>query len=127
MVYEESATATACEIERLRHENAIQHNGARPPSQLDRELWEVYHCLSDAELGWNYTRMLLDITHEELDIHTHGIVHLEYHVEGQDAELEKREEMITDLKQELLELQVQAPPEPIEHEKINAMSGIDED
>jgi hypothetical protein len=31
--YEESATATALEIERLRHENAIFHSGARPPSE----------------------------------------------------------------------------------------------
>jgi hypothetical protein len=32
MAYEESAITTACEIERLRHENAILYNGARPPS-----------------------------------------------------------------------------------------------
>jgi hypothetical protein len=31
--YEESATATAYEIERLRHENAILRSGARPPSE----------------------------------------------------------------------------------------------
>jgi hypothetical protein len=49
--------------------------------------------------------VLLDITHEEVDIRAHGIVHLEDHVEAQDVELEEREEMITDLKQQLLELQ----------------------
>jgi hypothetical protein len=38
MMYEESATATACEIERLRHENAILYSGAHPPSELDHEL-----------------------------------------------------------------------------------------
>jgi hypothetical protein len=43
--------------------------------------------------------MLLDITHEEVDIHTHGIVHLENHVETQDAKLEERAEMITDPEQ----------------------------
>jgi hypothetical protein len=48
---------------------------------------------------------LLDIAREEVDIHTHGIVHLENHLEMQDAELEKRAEMITDLEQQLLELQ----------------------
>jgi hypothetical protein len=42
--------------------------------------------------------MLLDITCEEVDIRTHGIVHLENHVEAQDAELEERVEMIADLK-----------------------------
>jgi hypothetical protein len=51
MAYEESATATAREIERLRHENAILYSGAQPPSELDRELQEVYHCLSDAKHG----------------------------------------------------------------------------
>jgi hypothetical protein len=54
--------------------------------------------------------MLLDITREEVDIHTHGIVHLENHVETQDAELEERAKMMADLEQQLLELQGQAPP-----------------
>jgi hypothetical protein len=38
MAYEESATATTQEIERLRHENAILCSGARPLSELDHEL-----------------------------------------------------------------------------------------
>jgi hypothetical protein len=96
-VYEESATATTREIERLRHENSILHSGAWPPLQLDRELQEVYCRFSDAENGWNYTSMLLDITHEEVDIRTHGIIYLENHVETQDAELEERVEIIADL------------------------------
>jgi hypothetical protein len=74
----------------LRHENDILRSGARPPSELDCELLEVYHHLSGAEHGWNYTRMLLDIAHEGVDIRTHGIVHLENHVETQDIELEER-------------------------------------
>jgi hypothetical protein len=41
--------------------------------------------------------MLLDITREEVDIRTHRIVHLEYHVEAQDAKLEERVEMIANL------------------------------
>jgi hypothetical protein len=94
---------------------------------MDHELQEVYRRLSDAEHGWNYTRMLLDIAHEEVDIRTHGIVHLENHMETQDAELEERAERIADLKQQLLELQGQAPPEPVDPEEIDAMSGIDED
>jgi hypothetical protein len=48
--------------------------------------------------------MLLDITHEEVETHTHGIVHLEHHMEAQEAELEERVEMITNLEQQLLEL-----------------------
>jgi hypothetical protein len=50
--------------------------------------------------------MLLDIACEEVDIRTNGIIHLEHHVEAQDAELEKRAETITNLEQQLLELQV---------------------
>jgi hypothetical protein len=53
IAYEESATTIAHEIEMLRHENAILHNGAQPPSELDHELQEVYHRFSDAEHGWN--------------------------------------------------------------------------
>ncbi len=79
--YEEHTTATSRELERLRHENAILRSGARPPSEQDHELQEVYRRLSNTEHGWNHTRMLLDITHEEVDIHTHGIIHLEHHVE----------------------------------------------
>jgi hypothetical protein len=95
--YKESAAATAREIERLRHENAILRSGAHPPSEQDCELQEVYIRLSDAEHGWNYTRMLLDISHEEVETRTHGIVHLEHHVEAQDTELKERVEMIFDL------------------------------
>jgi hypothetical protein len=97
MAYEGSATTTAREIERLRHENAILHRGACPPSEQNHELQEVYHRLSHAEHGWNYTRMLLDSNREEVETRTHGIVHLEHHVEAQDAELEERVEIIADL------------------------------
>jgi hypothetical protein len=79
--YKESAPIATCEIERLRHENAILCNGARPPSEQD------------------HAYMLLDITREEVDIRTHGIIHLEHHVEAQDAELEERAEMIANLEQ----------------------------
>jgi DNA polymerase sigma len=127
MAYKESATATTREIERLRYENVILHSGARPPLEQDRELQEVYHRLSNTDQGWNHTRMLLNIANEEVDIHTHGIIHLEHHVEAQDAELEERTEMITNLEQQLLELQVQAPPKPVDPEEIDAMSSVDED
>jgi hypothetical protein len=52
--YEESATVTAHELERLRHVNAILCSGAHPLSAQDRELQEVYHRLSNAGQGWNY-------------------------------------------------------------------------
>jgi hypothetical protein len=45
--------------------------------------------------------MLLDITREELDTCTHGIIHLEHHVQMQDAELEERAETIANLEQQL--------------------------
>jgi hypothetical protein len=64
---------------------------------------------------------------KEVDIRTHRIIHLEHHMEAQDADLEKRAKMITNLEQQLLELQVQAPPEPADPEEINVMSGVDED
>jgi hypothetical protein len=71
--------------------------------------------------------MLLDITREEVETRTHRIIHLEHHVEVQDAELEERVETIANLEQQQLELQVQAPPKPADPEEINAMSGVDED
>jgi predicted RNase H-like nuclease (RuvC/YqgF family) len=125
--YEESATAATGEIERLRHENAILRSNVRPSSEQDRELKEVYRRLSNAEHGWNHTHFLLDITQEEVEICTHGIIHLEHHVETQDTELEARAETIANLEQQLLEFQGQAPPEPVNPEEIDAMSGIDED
>jgi hypothetical protein len=69
--YKESATAATREIERLRHENTILHSGARPPPEQDHELQKVYRHLSNAEHGWNHTRMLLDIVREEVDIRIH--------------------------------------------------------
>jgi predicted RNase H-like nuclease (RuvC/YqgF family) len=125
--YKKSVTAATREIERLRHENAILHSGARPLLEQDCELHEVYHCLSNAEHGWNHTRMLLDITREEVETRTHRIIHLENHVKTHGAKLEERAEWIVDLEQQLLELQGQAPPEPADLEEIDAMSGIDED
>jgi FtsZ-binding cell division protein ZapB len=105
MAYKESSTAATCEIERLKHENAILRNGARPLLEQDHELQEVYRHLSNAEHGWNHTHMLLDITRKEVETRTHGIIHLENHVETQDTKLEERVESIADLEQQLLELQ----------------------
>jgi chromosome segregation ATPase len=99
--YKESVTAATREIERLRHGNAIIHNSACPLLEQDRELQEVYHRLSNAEHGWNHTYMLLDITREEVETCTHKIIHLENHMETQDAELEERAERIANLEQQL--------------------------
>jgi hypothetical protein len=71
--------------------------------------------------------MLLDITREEVETRTHVVIHLEHHVEVQDVELEERVDTITNLEQQMLELQVQAPPKPIDPEEIDAMTDIDED
>jgi hypothetical protein len=51
MAYKESTTAVTHEIEKLRHEKAILHDGARPSSEQDRELKEVYRHLGNAEHG----------------------------------------------------------------------------
>jgi ribosomal protein L29 len=45
-----------------------------------------------------------------VDTCSHVIMHLKNVVEMQYAELKEREDTITNLKQQLLELQVQAPP-----------------
>jgi hypothetical protein len=97
--YKESATSTTREIERMRHENAILHSGARPPLEQDCELKEVYHRLGNTEHGLNHTCMLLNITWEEVETRTHRIIHLEHHMEVQDAELKERAETITNLEQ----------------------------
>jgi hypothetical protein len=125
--YEKGATATSAEMEKLRHENTVLHSSALSPSEQDRELQVSYHHLNEAEGAWNYTRMLLDIIREEVDIHTHGIIHLEHHMELQDVKLEESAETIANLEQQLLELQGQALLDPIDHEEIDALSGVDED
>jgi hypothetical protein len=76
--YEEHATNTAHELERVRHENAVLRSGALPPLKLDHKLQVTYHRHSEAEHVWNYTRQLLDITREEVDVRTHGIIHLDH-------------------------------------------------
>jgi hypothetical protein len=104
--YEEHTAATSHELERLRHENTILHNSVCLPSEQDRELHAVYCRLSEAEHGWNHTRQLLDITREEVDVRTHGIIHLEYAIEAQDGELEERVGAIATLEQQVQVLQL---------------------
>jgi hypothetical protein len=68
MTYEESAIATAHELERLSHENAIFRSSAYPLLEQDHELQDVYYHLSYVEHGWSYTHMLLNITHEGISV-----------------------------------------------------------
>jgi hypothetical protein len=97
MVYKVSAPTATGEIERLSHENAILRSGVHPPSEQDHELKEVYRCLGNVEHVWNHTHLLLGITWEEVETRTHEIIHLEHHVEVQDAELEERAETLANL------------------------------
>jgi hypothetical protein len=62
-----------------------------------------------------------------VDTRTHAIGHLENAIETQDAELEERVEIITNLQQQLLELQEQAPPLPEDPDEADASSSVDED
>jgi hypothetical protein len=71
--------------------------------------------------------MLLNNTRDKVETRTLGIIQHEHHVEVLNAELEERVETIFNLEQQLLELQVQAPPERVDPEEIDAMSSIDED
>jgi hypothetical protein len=98
-----------------------------PPSDQDRELKVAYHRLSEAEHAWHYIHQQLDAAREMVDERTHAIIHLEYANEQQDLELEERAETIATLEQQLLELQLQAPPAPEDHDEADAMSGVDED
>jgi hypothetical protein len=97
--YEEHAIATSCELEKLRHENAVLRSSALSPSEQDHELQAAYRHLSEVEHGWNYTRQLHDITREEVDVRTHGIIHHEHNIETQDVKLEERAETIANLEQ----------------------------
>jgi hypothetical protein len=54
--YEEHATATSSELERLRHENVVLRSSALPPLEQDRELQVAYHHHSLAKHGLNYMR-----------------------------------------------------------------------
>jgi hypothetical protein len=69
---------------------------------------------------------LFDFTREEVKVNTHGIIHLEHTIEVQDAKLEERAKTSANLEKRLLQLQGLAPPAPVDHEEISAMSGINE-
>jgi hypothetical protein len=54
--YEEQATFTSRELERLRHENAILRRGTLQSSDKDLELQVAYCRLGEAVHGLNYAR-----------------------------------------------------------------------
>jgi hypothetical protein len=45
------------------------------------KLQTMYHHLSEAEHGWNFTLQHLDLARDEVDTRTHAITHLENAVE----------------------------------------------
>jgi hypothetical protein len=125
--YEEQATLTPREMERLRHENAILCHGTFQSMDRDLELHVAYRHLSEAEHRWNYTRQQLDSACEVVDTRTHAIVHLENAIETEDLELKERVAMIATLEQQLQVLQLQTPPTPEVPATSDAVSDVDED
>jgi hypothetical protein len=98
-MYAEQATLTSHTMERFEHENAILHRGTCESMERDLELQTAYRCISEAELGLNFTRKQLDLTREEVDTRTHAIIHLKNAFKTQGTELEERVETITNLEQ----------------------------
>jgi hypothetical protein len=58
----------------------------------------------------------------EVDNRTHTIIHLEYHVEQQDLELEEMAVMIAALEQQL-----QVPPAPTTPAELDTVLDVDEE
>jgi hypothetical protein len=126
--YERLAITADLHRERLERENHALRQGACSVRGRDQELQSLYRRLSEVERELNHTRTQLQQAREEVDIRTHAIVHLEHHVEQQDAELEAREEEITNLFHQVLDLQNQLPPAPEEDpEEAEPMSEVDDD
>jgi hypothetical protein len=97
--YDEHHIATSCELEQLKHENALLHGGTL--RDQDRELKVTYRRLSEAEHGWNYTRQQLDAACELVDERTHAVIHLEHANEQHDLKLKKRVVVIASLEQQI--------------------------
>jgi hypothetical protein len=125
--YEEHDTTISCELGQLKHENDLLRGATLPPSDHNHKLKVTYHCLSEAEHGWNYTQQQLDAAHELVDEHTHMIIHLEHANKQQDLELEERAVVITSLEQQIQVSQLQATPAPVAPAEPDAMSNVDEE
>jgi hypothetical protein len=86
-------------MERSERENALLHHGTHESMDKDLELQVAYHRLSEAEHGLNYARQQIDLAREVVVTRTHVIMLLKNAIEMQDAKLEERVEMITNLEQ----------------------------
>jgi hypothetical protein len=53
--YDKHIITISRELAQLKHENDLLCGGTLPPSDQDCEVMVVYHCLSEAEHGLNYT------------------------------------------------------------------------
>jgi hypothetical protein len=76
--YYEHNTSISHELGQLKHEDALLHSGTLPPLDQDCKWKVVYHCLSEAKHGWNYTRQQRDTAHDLVDERTHVIIHLKH-------------------------------------------------
>jgi hypothetical protein len=95
--FAEHATLTSHVMKRFECENALLRHGTCESMEKDLELHITYRYLSKAEHRLNYTQQQIDLDREEVDTHTHTIVHLENAIETQDAKLKERAEIITNL------------------------------
>jgi chromosome segregation ATPase len=120
--YDERNTTISHKLEQLKHENTLLHSGTLSPLDQDHELRVAYRRLSEAEHRWNYTRQQLDIAREEVDSHTHVIIHLEDANEQQELELKERAAVIASLEQQLL-----APLTPIDPTEPEVVPDVDEE
>jgi hypothetical protein len=125
--YEEHATATSHELERMMHDNAILHHGTVPPSNQDWELQVEYRHLNEAKDGWNFTHRQLDLIREVVDTYTNVIIHFEHAIEQQDLKLKERAVTIATLKQQLQVVQLQTPPTPEAPTEPDAVSDVNEE
>jgi hypothetical protein len=72
--YEEQATHTSREAERMGRKNHILRQGAFGITEKYLELQVAYHHLSEVEHRLNFTRSQLELAHKEVDTRTHSIV-----------------------------------------------------
>jgi chromosome segregation ATPase len=102
--YERLAIIVGLDSERLGHENHAFHQEMVRVLDKDLELSSGYHRLSEVQWELSHTRTKLQEAWEEIYTRTHAIVHLEHAIKQQDSEHEVREEEITNLFQQVLDL-----------------------
>jgi hypothetical protein len=97
--YAGQATLTSHTMVRLERDNAILCCGTRVSMEKDLELQVMYRHLCEAENDLNYAHQQIDLASEEVDTHTHAIMHLENAIEMWDNQFEERAEMFANLEQ----------------------------